>query len=160
MYDQAYAGFYLKYANGTLISERAAFPGGGVATCPGESRPGSWGMDQMFTDFRNGSAAAWFVDTVVGRVAQSPHADGVWFDDPSGVGAEHPAVTKAFTPAQLQLIRAATALTLQQAAQSLLAVGKPLLFNVPHVGLRRFPAITTDGRNTEVRAAPHPLRFL
>ena len=154
MYDPVYAGFYLRNASGALISERAAFPGDGVSTCPGE-HAGAWGMDQMFTDFRNASAAAWFVDTVVGRVVQSPHADGVWFDDPSGVGAEHPAVAKAFTPAQLQEIRAATAVTLQQAAKSLIAAGKPLNFNVKTVGLRGFPSVidqggASKGRDTQV----------
>lgn len=151
MYDPAFSGFYLKNSSGALITERAAFPGDGVATCPGEPHAGAWGMDQMFTDFRNVSAAAWFVDSVVGRVAQSPHADGVWFDDPSGVGAEHPAVTKAFTPAQLQEIRAATAVTLQRAAQSLIAVGKPLNWNVPRVGLRGFQPVIDQGGKTKGR---------
>jgi hypothetical protein len=155
MYNPDYSGFYLKNSSGRLISERANFPGDGVSTCPGEPHPGVWGMDQMFTDFRNASAAAWFVDTVVGRVARSPHTDGVWFDDPGGVGAEHPAVTKAFTPAQLQEIRAATAVTLQQAAESLITVGKPLNFNVKEVGLRGYPSVidqgsTTKGRDTQV----------
>ena len=114
-------------------------------------RPG-WGMDQYFTDFRNASAAAWFVDTVVGRVAHSPHTDGVWFDDPSGVGAEHPAVTKAFNPAQLQVIRAAMAVTLHRAAESPIAAGKPLNFNVRGVGLRGFTPVigTANGRDTQV----------
>ena len=154
MYDPSYSGFYLKNSSGALIVERAAFPGDGISICPGEPHAGAWGMDQMFTDFRNASAAAWFVGTVVGRVAKSSHADGVWFDDPSGVGAEHPAVVKAFTPAQLQQIRAATAVTLQQAAESLIAAGKPLNFNVPKVGLRGYqPVIDTGsakGRDTQV----------
>ena len=151
MYDPAYSGFYLKNSSGAVITERAAFPGDGISACPGEPRAGAWGMDQTFTDFRNASAAAWFVDTVVGRVARSPHADGVWFDDPSGVGAEHPAVTKAFTPAQLTEIRAATAVTLQRAAASLIAAGKPLNFNVRDVGLRGFPSVIDQGGQSKGR---------
>ena len=152
MYDPAYSGFYLKNSSGKLINERAAFPGDGVSACPGEPPAGGWFMDQQFTDFRNASAAAWFVDTVVGRVARSPHADGVWFDDPSGVGAEHPAVTKAFSPAQLAEMRAATAVTLQRAAASLIASGKPLNFNVRGVGLRGVTPVigTAKGRDTQV----------
>jgi hypothetical protein len=152
MYDPAYSGFYLKNSSGALINERAAFPGDGVSACPGEPPAGGWFMDQQFTDFRNASAAAWFVDTVVGRVARSPHADGVWFDDPSGVGAEHPAVTKAFSPAQLSIIRAATAVALQRAAASLIASGKPLNFNVRGVGLRGVTPVigTAKGRDTQV----------
>ena len=151
MYDPAYSGYYLKNSSGAQINDRATFPGDGVSACPGEPHA-AWGMDQYFTDFRNASAAAWFVDTVVGRVAHSPHTDGVWFDDPSGVGAEHPAVTKAFTPAQLQVIRAATAVTLQRAAESLIAAGKPLNFNVRGVGLRGVTPVigTAKGRDTQV----------
>ena len=67
-------------------------------------------------------------------------------DDPSGVGAEHPTVTRAFTPAKLQEIRAATAVTLQRAAESLIVAGKPLNFNVPRVGLRGFEPVIGTGK--------------
>ena len=59
-------------------------------------------MDQYFTDFRNASAAAWFVDTVVGRVARSPHADGVWFGASTPValrGAPHDFLLRTVLPA-------------------------------------------------------------
>ena len=55
-------------------------------------------------------------------------------------------MTRAFTPAQLQEIRAATAVTLQQAAESLIAVGKPLNFNVRRVGLRGFQPVIGAGK--------------
>jgi len=78
MFDAAFSGFYLKNASGLVINDHTAFPGDGVGRCPGSTQE-QRGMDQYFTDFRNATAAAWFVDTVVGRVARSPHTDGVWF---------------------------------------------------------------------------------
>ena len=75
-------------------------------------------------------------------------------DDPSGVGAEHPTVTRAFTPAKLQEIRAATAVTLQRAAESLIVAGKPLNFNVPRVGLRGFEPVIGTGKGVGRDTAP------
>jgi hypothetical protein len=144
-YDPAYKGFFLLNKSGNTINDPA--PKNELGFCPPVP---AVGMDQYFTDFRNASATAWFVDTVVGRVARSPHADGVWFDDPSGVGAEHPEVVKSFTPAQIQEIRAATATALSQAVESLIDAGKPLNFNVRMGGLKGIPSVIdeTKGRET------------
>ena len=93
MYDPKFKGYWLQDKAGNILND-PAHPGEFVP-CPDLS---SLVQDQYFTDFRNKSAADWFVNTVVGRVANSSNADGVWFDDPSGIGAEHKSILDNFTP--------------------------------------------------------------
>ena len=83
MYDPAFSGFYLQNSSGAPINDRAVFPGDGIAQCPGELHPGAWGMDQFFTDFRNASAAAWFVRPLRSGLMLGPCLCALPFTSPS-----------------------------------------------------------------------------
>ena len=94
MHDSSYGGYFLRQADcatGPPIN-RVADPRS-LEPCQPSILPRGcrlpWGcraieMDQYVTDFTNASAAAWFVDTVIGYAANSSTADGVWFDDVGG----------------------------------------------------------------------------
>jgi hypothetical protein len=89
MYDPSFDGFYLRdgdRAGGRHVSgiadPRSLEPCLPAVLPPHCRLP--WGckgllqMDQYYTDFRNRSAADYFVETVIGHAANSTMADGVW----------------------------------------------------------------------------------
>jgi hypothetical protein len=80
MYDDSKRNFFLQWPNGTVYNEREG----------GARSGGSFG-DQFFIDFRNTSAAAWFIESVLAAVSESV-VDGTFADDVTGVPAEHPEV--------------------------------------------------------------------
>ena len=103
-------------------------------------------QDQYYRDFSNASAADYFVETVIGRAANSSNADGVWMDDIDGCcapfgDARHGAqVFKGFSEKRLHAISAATNDTVLRAERLLHERGK-WSFNSPN-GFLRLPAPT------------------
>ena len=79
MYDSAYSGFFLHR--------------GGDPTAPIYNEPITFG-DQYFWDYRNVSAAEYFVSATL-SVIEDPAVDGTFSDDVDGVPGEHPAAPAA-----------------------------------------------------------------
>jgi hypothetical protein len=152
MHDASYGGFFLRQADratGPPIN-RVADPRS-LEPCQPSILPRGcrlpWGcraiqMDQYVTDFTNASAAAWFVDTVIGHAANSSTADGVWFDDVGGTKVDdaRAAEAKGYPRARLVAIGAAANATALRAEQLLKSRGK-WSFNTPG-GFVTLPAVT------------------
>ena len=114
MYDPSSSGYFLSWPNGTTYNEMEG----------GARGNGSFG-DQYFIDFRNASAAAWYVESVVGSVSETA-VDGSFSDDVTGVPAEHPEVGKNcnLTGAELADLQFATQATNSALIYALVAAGK------------------------------------
>ena len=78
----AYADYFLQWPNGTLYTE------------PETTRPHGGFSAQGFWDFRNASAAAYYVSSVLETTAGDA-VDGTFADDVTGVPAEHPNIVPA-----------------------------------------------------------------
>jgi hypothetical protein len=113
MYNPALSGYFLAWPNGTVYNERE-----------GGARGASFG-DQYFIDFRNASAAAWYVSSVVASVSEAA-IDGSFSDDVTGVPAEHPEVGVHcnLTAAELAELQFATQATNSELIYALIAAGK------------------------------------
>ena len=81
MYDPSRSGFFLQWPNGTTYNE------------PEMGARGRGFGDQFFIDFRNTSAAAWYVESVLGAVSETA-VDGTFADDVAGRGRAHGAVRR------------------------------------------------------------------
>ena len=77
--EYPYKGYWVAYTNGTIWANRPA--------CHGHC------MGQLIWDFRDKSAADYYVNTVVGSTdfgVGNPHVDGMFLDDIAGLGTELP----------------------------------------------------------------------
>jgi len=87
MYDDRYSGFFLRCRSGEIWHR-----GGDdkIGSCGAGVKPQAEG-DIFFWDFRNASAAAYFMDVVVAgpRGTGSDFVDGVYIDDPGPSTAKH-----------------------------------------------------------------------
>lgn len=84
MYDPTYSGYFLQYQAGNPKGQPAG-------TIYNEAREEG---DQFFWDFRNASASAYFISSVLSSLSD-PAVDGTFTDDVTGVPAEHPEVQKS-----------------------------------------------------------------
>ena len=83
MYDKSKSDFFLKYQSGSQK--------GNIYN----EVQGHYG-DQFFWNFTNSSAVDYFINTVSlgARGVASPYVDGIFTDDLSGLGEEHPNAAK------------------------------------------------------------------
>jgi len=107
MYDPGYSWLWLK-CDGKICNSPAV---GGL-------------QDQYFWDYRNESTQNYFVNVSVGDVRGKDSVDGIWFDDRSGLGEEHPEVLKYFTTEEINACRQATTVTLEKTKPFLHSLGK------------------------------------
>jgi hypothetical protein len=70
----------------------------------------SLGDAQLFWDFRNKDVQAFVAEKVLAAAATSEYVDGIFVDDPSGYGQEHPAVQSMvqLTPAEVAELQLGT----------------------------------------------------
>ena len=110
MYDPSRSGFFLQWPNGTTYNE------------PEMGARGRGFGDQYFVDYRNTSAAAWYVESVLGAVSETA-VDGTFADDVTGAPAEHPDVSLS-TNAEVAELQYATQATNNALVYALVAEGK------------------------------------
>lgn len=114
MYDPAQAGMFLQYTDGKGVKNGTIY-----------NEPGGPG-DQYFWDFRNSSAASYYVSSVMSTLTSSAAVDGTFTDDVTGFPAEHehgPANIN-MSAADVAAVDAATSVANQALITAAVAAGK------------------------------------
>lgn len=113
MYNPATAGYFLQYTNGQGVKNGTIYNENGG--------PGN----QFFWDFRNASAAEYYISSVLNTVSH-PAVDGTFTDDVTGLPAEHEMapVNMNLTAQEVTDIQYATQATNQRLISALVAAGK------------------------------------
>jgi hypothetical protein len=113
MYDPATSDYFLQYTNGQGVKNGTIYNENGG--------PGN----QFFWDFRNSSAADYYISSVMSTV-NHPAVDGTFTDDVTGLPAEHQnaPINMNLTAQEVTDIQYATQLTNQRLIDALVAAGK------------------------------------
>ena len=89
MYDPAFSGFFLRSKSGAILNDGVLQPNRSRECASVAPWTSYRYLDQYFIDWRNQSAADWWLEEVIGGFIKSPVLDTFYWDDP-GFGGDPP----------------------------------------------------------------------